>query len=289
MGGGAAATIVYLAIFSMESASVLLASFAGCMLLSRVFTAYREHKSLVAALKTRTFFDLCLVAIIILWAIALWQMIHSGRAGYCASFELTRGIAYLDTTLKGIRVGFVQLFVAVYILSLFGAFWIKNPQHRLLLFVLNLWIVCLVVFYTLTTSKCGATWYLMSGLLMAMLVFMAISLSIFVAQYTSSYIIISAFFFIAFFQTLQPYKERPRAAYTYFKSYSQSWIEQMQQAQIEGKTHIEIYVPEHFGHHHWNSWFAPGFSKTLQTYGLLGQDIRVTFKPIITAPKNQYD
>ena len=196
IGGGAAATIVYLAIFSMESASVLLASFAGCVLLSRVFTAYREHKSLVAALKTRTFFDLCLVAIIILWAIALWQMIHSGRAGYCASFELTRGIAYLDTTLKGIRVGFVQLFVAVYILSLFGAFWIKNPRHRLTLLSLHLWIVCLVVFYTLTTSKCGATWYLMSGLLMAMLVFMAISLSIFVAQYTLSYIIISAFFFI---------------------------------------------------------------------------------------------
>ena len=124
---------------------------------------------------------------------------------------------------------------------------------------------------------------------MAMLAFMVVAISIFVARYRASYTLISLLFFIALFQSLQPYKERPRAAYTYFKSYSQSWIEQMQQAQNEGKTHIEIYVPEHFGHHHWNSWFAPGFSKTLQTYGLLEQDIRVTFKPIITVPKNQYD
>lgn len=268
----------------MESASVLLASFAGCVLLTRTFATYREHKSFIAVLKTRTFFDLCLLVIIILWAIALWQMIHSGRAQYCASFDLTRGIAYLDTTLKGIRGGFLWLFGAAYILSLLGAFFIKSPQHRLALFALILWIPCLVVFYTLTTSKCGATWYLMSGLFMAMLVFMVVAMSILVARYRASYALISLFFFIALFQSLQPYNERPRLSYAYFKSHSQSWIEQMQQAQMEGKTHIEIYVPEHFGHHHWNGWFAPSFPRTLRTFGLLEKDIKVTFKPISQKP-----
>lgn len=263
---------------------MLLASFAGCVLLTRTFATYREHKSFIAVLKTRTFFDLCLLVIIILWAIALWQMIHSGRAQYCASFDLTRGIAYIQTTLNGIREGFLWLFGATYILSLLGAFWIKNPQHRIILLSLHLWIVCLVIFYTLTVSKCGATWYLMSGLLMAMLIFMVVSTSIFVAQYKSSYVFISLLFFIALFQSLQPYKERPRVSYAYFKSHSQSWIEQMQQAQTEGKTHIEIYVPNHFGHHHWNSWFAPCFPRSLRTFGLLERDIKATFKPLSSQP-----
>lgn len=268
----------------MESASVILASYAGCVLCYRLLSAYREHKTITGTLKVCGIFEIYLVYIIILWAIALWQMMHSGRAGYCADFELTRGIAYLHTTLQNIRGGFVQLFGISYILALFGAFWFKNTQYRFLLSTLTLWIVSLVVFYTLTTSKCGATWYLMSGLCMAMLVFMVISLSVFVAQYKRSYVVVSILFFVAFFWSLQPYTERPRNAYHYFKPYSQSWIEQMQQAQARGDTHTQIYVPDHFGHHHWNGWFAPSFSRTLRVYGLLQQDIKVIFKPLSSQP-----
>lgn len=278
--GGAILIIVYLAIFSMESASIILASYAGCILTYRTLLSYKYHKKLLMVFKTYTLFDLCLVLIVILWAVALWKMMHSGRAMYCADFAIIRGITYFHTTLNNIRSGFIQLFGITCILSLLGIYLVKDSRHRLLLITLNLWIICLVIFYILTTSKCGAKWYLMSGLLMAMLVYMVISLSIVATKYKISYIFVSLLFFIACFQTLQPYQERPRKAYNDFKTYSQSWIEQAQQAQQNGQTHVDIYVPDHFGHHRWNNWFAPHFPKTLQTYGILQTNLIVTFKPL---------
>ena len=115
---------------------------------------------------------------------------------------------------------------------------------------------------------------------MAMLVYMVISLSIVATKYKISYIFVSLLFFISCFQTLQPYQEIPRKAYNDFKTYSQSWIEQAQPASQNGQTHVDIYVPDHFGQHRWNNWFAPHFPKTLQTYGILQTNLIVTFKPL---------
>lgn len=285
-GGGAILVCSYLAIFSMESASVLSASFAGCMLLYRIIANLKETKSFIAVLKRFNAYDYFLILVIVLWAIALSYMLHSGRANYCADFDLKRGLDYMITTIKSLRKGFIVIFVLIFIGSLLGIIFGKNNPYRFLLITLDMWFLCLVIFYTLTVSKCGATWYLMSGLLMAMLVILVVHISIFIAIYKSGYFIFSLVFFISILQSLQPYNERPRNSYMYFKSYSQSWIDQVQKAQKEGKKEIDIFVPEEFGHYHWNDWFAPSFPRSLKIYGLITEDIKVTFKPKSKAPLN---
>ena len=256
------------------------------MLLYRIIANLKETKSFIAVLKRFNAYDYFLILVIVLWAIALSYMLHSGRANYCADFDLKRGLDYMITTIKSLRKGFIVIFVLIFIGSLLGIIFGKNNPYRFLLITLDMWFLCLVIFYTLTVSKCGATWYLMSGLLMAMLVILVVHISIFIAIYKSGYFIFSLVFFISILQSLQPYNERPRNSYIYFKSYSQSWIDQVQKAQKEGKKEIDIFVPEEFGHHHWNDWFAPSFPRSLKIYGLITEDIKVTFKPKSKAPLN---
>ena len=217
-------------------------------------------------------FDILLMLVIVLWAYALYLSLKSGRADYCGSFDIMSGLSYLKATFKSVRGAFFTLFfVAV-------AFALCSARFRIIVLGGILWIVVIIVFYTLTVSRCGATWYLMSGLFLSMLCVLSVFVSIILRRFKALKSIVALVILVAFLQPFEPYKERPRSSYEFFKSHSQSWIDLAINADKHNKKELTIYVPKDFPHYHWESWFFPAFSRTLKNYGLVRGEMEIEFR-----------
>lgn len=251
----------------MESAAFILACYAGVNLFIKIILAIKNRAFRIA------FIDILFSWILILWIIALVYAMKSGRADYCGNFDIMSGIAYLKTTFKSIRGGFWTLFFVVLFFTLF------DKSFRNIALYGILWICIIIIFFTLTVSRCGATWYLMSGIFLAMLFVESIFVVIILKRFNTLNLLIPIIMIIAFLQSFEPFKERPRVSYAFFKSHSQNWIDLAKQADKQNKKELTIYIPKDFPHYHWESWFFPAFSKTLKNYGLIHNDLNITFKP----------
>ncbi|WP_300451088.1 hypothetical protein [uncultured Helicobacter sp.] len=165
-GGGV--VILYLAQFSIISASLILASFCGISL----FVEYcyfiakdtKHFYRLFSFLKTLGLYGLICLVCLLMWCVAAYYDIHSGRAEYCGAFNLSFGISYMYNSLKLLRTGFLTLFILAGIGILIKAY--KDSSLRPFI------LMCV---YILLVSKCGAKFHLISGLFLSMLWLMCVA------------------------------------------------------------------------------------------------------------------
>ncbi|TLD97477.1 hypothetical protein LS71_001630 [Helicobacter jaachi] len=321
----------------MTTASYILASFAGLLL---CFTLYQRLKlkiiesspttsrtiessvpkrpitkhfaTFLSTFKHFGALEYTLLAIIALWVSAAILDMGSGRAQYCGDFHLSNGLAYATHSLQSTTSGFKILCLLCFAIALFVAF--RDKKYRVLLYGGVIWLVLMLIFYTLVVSKCGAKYYLMSGFYLSVLCVMCVWVSIIIAKSRTLGYLSLCFTLIAALQSSNYYKERPRVAYHHIKSYSSAWVAQAQafdkaldskkaashsadsiitessgtpSAQsIESSTQnkptkptLTITIPASFPHWRWESWFFPGFTHTLRVYGLIKNDFDIIFMP----------
>ncbi|WP_455939755.1 hypothetical protein, partial [Helicobacter fennelliae] len=273
----------YIAIFSMTTASFMLASYAGIVIGFKIFGFLRYGSWRI----WRAFglFDWFLCAIIVLWCIAAILDMGSGRVEYCGSFDLSFGMKYTYQTFKMFERGFYYLFVFGAIVAAVSVWRLKIMRIEFLASLL--WLLLLGGFYVLVVSKCGAKYYLMSGFFLSMLVVLAFysallcvfSIKSNKTRVQGSLIVSAILCFCIASSFTKSYQERPRAAYKELMMYAKSWVTQVQKAQQNGKHKITITIPKALPHWRWQ-WFMNGFPHTLLRYGIISDHIEVTFAPM---------
>ncbi|WP_289181050.1 hypothetical protein, partial [Helicobacter japonicus] len=264
-GGGV--IILYLAQFSMTSASLILSSYCGVSLFVELFYFFILHKNriLFHFIRNNFAYIVGLVLCVTFWCIAAIFDMHSGRAQYCGDFNLSFGASYTYSSLKFMRSGFYTLFVLTLIGIVIKAY--KDKSLRKWLFIHILWLICLIVAYVLLVSKCGAKYYLMSGLLMCILWIMCVWIALIFKDCKKLLGILSFVAFVAFLHPFEPYKERPRESYLFHREYAKLWVKTAQKASQDGLDSVTIQVPRTFPHWQWEGWFFEGFAHTLKHYG----------------------
>lgn len=279
MGGGIA---IYLSQFSITTASLILSSYAGILLLSK-----RLEKRNLGKLRDVFYhwsvFEYVLLGIVILWIVAAIFDLGSGRAEYCGSFDLSAGVAYTKDSFNNLREGFYILFSLAFLVTLCCMIRdYRKRQNRIfvLFFVLSIfYLVIMTILYTLVVSKCGAKFYLMSGLFLSMLFVLSIWVAILCVRGRIFVALTALMMIISLLHPFTPYIERPRAAYHYYKSFSQSWINQVKEAESLGKNEVIIEIPKALPHWQWEGWFFSSFERTLKRYGIIRSDIKIRFVP----------
>ena len=137
-----------------------------------LFRSLHKNRILFHFIRNNFAYIVGLVLCVTFWCIAAIFDMHSGRAQYCGDFNLSFGASYTYSSLKFMRSGFYTLFVLTLIGIVIKAY--KDKSLRKWLFIHILWLICLIVAYVLLVSKCGAKYYLMSGLLMCILWIMCV-------------------------------------------------------------------------------------------------------------------
>ncbi|STQ86802.1 hypothetical protein LS73_008740 [Helicobacter muridarum] len=277
---GVGAIILYLAQFSITSASLILSSYCGASLFVELYYFFKFHKNKIsfsAYIRDNYTYFYGLLFCVTLWCIAAICDINSGRAQACGDFNLVFGASYTYSNLKFMRIGFYILFALVFIGIVIKAY--KDKTLRKFISIQILWLICLISAYTLIVSKCGAKYYLMSGLLICILWVMCVWIAIIFKDSKKLLSILGFMAFLAFLHPFEPYKERPREAYLFYKEYAKSWVETAQRASQNGLDSVTIKVPRDFEHWKWNGWFFDGFARTLKNYGIIQKPIKVKFEP----------
>lgn len=252
----------------MTSSALLLSTYCGSILASKIISHYNKLSKLRFSL-----FEFALFTIIVLFLIAAYYDMGSGRFQYCQNFDINFGLKYFYSNIAGVRNSFKILFILVFLSLCIKSYFIKELRLIVLREIIFLSLITLA--YILLVSKCGAKYYLVSGILLTYLMLFCYYLALLCKDSKIVILISSLAFAIYFFNSFVPYQERPRISYNFYKSYSNSWIKQAREA----KGDITIFIPKDFPHYRWESWFFPTFSRTLYNYGILNKPINIKFAP----------
>lgn len=276
-GGGA---LLYLAQFSITTASLILSSYAGSAIFIKILQNLKARRGI---LKDFGAFDALLAVIVALWVIAAIYDLGSGRAQYCGEFDLRSGIAYAAKSFASIRESFAMYFgatfIAVAVCALRDIYHKRDTLLARFFIISALWLCVMTLAYTLVVSKCGAKYYLMSGLFITMFFAQSVWIALLCARARWLEIAAAVLLVIVSLSRFEPYDERPRNAYYFYKSHSQRWIDAATSAELLGQSEVLIEIPREFPHWQWEGWFFSAFSHTLYRYGVLHKPIQTRFVP----------
>ena len=275
---GAGGVALYLSQFSMTSSALILSTYCGAALLVRVVGFARGGSGVTRLMQSFGPYEVLLVACVMLFMVALIYDLGGGRGKACGGFDFFFGLKYsLDSvrTLRSLfRIGLIVL------LGIMLYLWITHKPLRTLLATHFIWLATLGLGYMVIVSSCGAKYYLMSGLLLSMGLIACVWLGIALAYIPK--LIAPAVFAVVFglLHPFQGYAERPRDSYLVHKSYADSWVAQVREAESSGLESVTIFVPKELPHWQWKGWFFPWFAHTLRQFGIIRREMKVEFKPI---------
>lgn len=268
----------YLSQFSMTSSALILSVYCGVSVLARVvwLGMRREFGLGEAGLGLGDALGLGVCACFFMAAV---YDLGSVRIEYCGAFDLTFGLGYFWESIRSLRLGFGVLFALSFMVLCVLAR--SRGYIRAMLLLHSGYLALLALGYLLIVSKCGAKYYLMSGLLLSAVLVLSVWAGVIYKEAgRKSCALLGLIALVAWLYPFEPYQQRPRDAYLQHRAYAKSWVAQVVEAESSGLESVSIFVPKEFPHWQWASWFFPSFAHTLRHYGVIRREIKVEFKPI---------